>query len=95
MEKAVEWLNNLIWSNALIYLCLGAGLFFTLATRFLQVRYIKEMVKLMFQGKSSEAGISSFQALSMALAGRVGTGISPVWQRPSPPAGREPYSGCG
>ncbi|PAD75255.1 alanine/glycine:cation symporter family protein [Paenibacillus campinasensis] len=74
MEKAVEWLNNLIWSNALIYLCLGAGLFFTLATRFLQIRYIKEMVKLMFQGKSSEAGISSFQALSMALAGRVGTG---------------------
>ncbi len=32
------------------------------------------MVMLMFQGKSSEAGVSSFQALSLALSGRVGTG---------------------
>lgn len=32
------------------------------------------MVMLMFQGKSSESGVSSFQALSIALSGRVGTG---------------------
>jgi len=32
------------------------------------------MIMLMFQGKSSEAGVSSSQALSLALSGRVGTG---------------------
>ncbi|CAM5779868.1 alanine/glycine:cation symporter family protein [Brevibacillus borstelensis] len=74
MEAFVNWLNGIIWSQGLIYLCLGAGLFYSLATRFMQVRHIKDMVKLMFDGKSSEAGVSSFQALSMALSGRVGTG---------------------
>lgn len=74
MESFVNWLNGIIWSDALIYLCLATGLFYTFATRFMQVRMIKDMFKLMFKGKSSEAGISSFQALSMALAGRVGTG---------------------
>ncbi|MGM0884125.1 MAG: alanine/glycine:cation symporter family protein [Bacillota bacterium] len=74
MEAFVNWLNGIIWSPALIYLCLATGLFYTIATRLLQVRHIKHMVVLMFQGKSSEAGVSSFQALSMALAGRVGTG---------------------
>ncbi|PTM57522.1 alanine/glycine:cation symporter family protein [Desmospora activa] len=75
MQEFATWLSdNIIWSNALVYLCLGAGLFFTIATRFLQVRYIKDMIVLMFQGKSSTAGVSSFQALSIALSGRVGTG---------------------
>ncbi|MBO8165141.1 MAG: alanine:cation symporter family protein [Brevibacillus sp.] len=58
----------------MIYLCLGVGLFFSLITRFLQVRHLKDMVLLMFKGKSSDAGVSSFQALSIALSGRVGTG---------------------
>ncbi len=58
----------------MIYFCLGVGLLFSILTRFLQVRHIKEMVLLMFKGKSSEAGVSSFQALSIALSGRVGTG---------------------
>ncbi|HZG17215.1 MAG TPA: alanine/glycine:cation symporter family protein [Candidatus Bathyarchaeia archaeon] len=74
MEAFVNWLNGIIWSQALIYLCLGTGLFYTFATRFLQVRHIKDMIRLMFEGKSSEAGVSSFQALSLALSGRVGTG---------------------
>lgn len=74
MEEFVKWLNDLIWSQALIYLCLGAGLFYSIATRFLQVRHLKDMVRLLFDGKSSDAGVSSFQALSIALSGRVGTG---------------------
>jgi AGCS family alanine or glycine:cation symporter len=58
----------------MIYLCLGIGLIFSIMSRFLQVRYIKDMIVLMFKGKSSDAGVSSFQALSLALSGRVGTG---------------------
>lgn len=74
MESFVNWMNGLIWSQGLIYLCLGTGLFYTIATRFIQFRHFREMIKLMFEGKSSEAGVSSFQALSLALSGRVGTG---------------------
>ncbi|MCM3719924.1 alanine/glycine:cation symporter family protein [Fictibacillus phosphorivorans] len=58
----------------MIYFCLGVGLLFSLLTRFLQVRHFKEMIKLMLEGKSSKAGVSSFQALAIALSGRVGTG---------------------
>ncbi len=70
----ISYLNGIIWSPALIYLCLGAGLFFSVMTRFVQIRMVKEMWRLLFSGKSSQAGISSFQALAVSLSGRVGTG---------------------
>ncbi|MBD8138632.1 alanine:cation symporter family protein [Bacillus sp. CFBP 13597] len=74
MSEFITSLNGVLWSSPVIYILLGVGLLFSILTRFLQVRHIKEMVLLMFQGKSSEAGVSSFQALSIALSGRVGTG---------------------
>lgn len=57
-----------------MFLCLGAGLFFSVLTRFVQVRLIKEMWRLLLSGKSSQQGISPFQALAVSLSGRVGTG---------------------
>ena len=74
MEDIINSINNIVWSNALIILCLGAGIYFSVVTRFLQVRYLREMVRLLFDGKSSDKGVSSFQAFSIAIAGRVGTG---------------------
>ena len=73
----VNWLNGYIWSYALIVLCLGIGLYLSVATRFLQLRYFFHMFALMFQsgGASDEKrGISSFQALAVSVSGRVGTG---------------------
>ena len=74
MEQLIDTLNGWIWSPALIYLCLGAGLFYSLITRFMQVRHFKEMIRLLFTRRDSAEGISSFQALAVALAGRVGMG---------------------
>ena len=74
MQEIVNTLNNIIWSPALIYLCLGTGLFFSIITRFVQVRQFREMWRLLITGKSSAKGISSFQALAVSLSGRVGTG---------------------
>lgn len=74
MEQLVNTLNSYIWSPYLIYLCLGAGIFFSIATRFTQIRHFREMWRLLMSGKSSEKGISSFQALAVSLSGRVGTG---------------------
>jgi len=74
MQQVVDFLNGIIWSPALIYLCLAAGLFYSILTKFVQVRLFKEMYSLLFSGKTSEKGISSFQALAVSLSGRVGTG---------------------
>ena len=74
MEQFVNTLNGLIWSQPLIWLCLGAGLYFSLRTRFMQLRHVKEMFRLLLSGTKSDAGVSSFQALAMSLSGRVGIG---------------------
>ncbi|MCC9167929.1 alanine/glycine:cation symporter family protein [Pontibacter harenae] len=74
MENIISSINDIVWSNALIILCLGAGIYFSVVTRFLQVRYLREMLRLLFNGESSNKGVSSFQAFSIAIAGRVGTG---------------------
>lgn len=74
MEDIIKAIYDVIWSNWLVYLCLVAGLYFSCRTRFSQLRHIKEMVALLFKGEKSSQGISSFQALCTALAGRIGTG---------------------
>ncbi|MBC8984975.1 alanine:cation symporter family protein [Pedobacter sp. N36a] len=74
MEEIINQINDLIWSNALILLCMGAGIYFSIVTRFVQLRYLKEMVALLFGGSSSDKGVSSFQAFAIAISGRIGTG---------------------
>ena len=74
MESIVSAVNDVVWSPALVYLCLGAGLFLSLRGGFLQLRHLRHMWQLLFQPKDNVTGVSSFQALSMTLAGRVGTG---------------------
>ena len=70
MQNLVNTLNGFIWSNALILLALGAGLFFSIKTKFVQIRLFKEMIRLLMSGTSSKLGISPFQALSVSLSGR-------------------------
>jgi alanine or glycine:cation symporter, AGCS family len=67
-------LDNFFWGPVIIYLCIGAGIFFSIIMKFPQVRLIKDMVGQLLGGKSSETGVSSFQGFAMALGGRVGTG---------------------
>jgi len=74
VDAFLSWLNGIIWSQAMIALCLGAGLWFTFRTRFMQVRQFVEMTKLTFKGGGSDAGVSSFQALALSMSGRIGIG---------------------
>jgi len=74
MLEIVSKISGLIWEPALIYLALGTGLFFSICTRFVQVRMFREMIHLLFSSKESDRGISSFQALAVSLSGRVGVG---------------------
>lgn len=74
MENAINTINSIVWSNWLVGLCFISGIYFSLRTRFSQIRNLKEMVGLLFGGQSSDKGISSFQGFCTALAGRIGTG---------------------
>jgi alanine or glycine:cation symporter, AGCS family len=74
MKEIIDIINGVIWSNALIFLCLASGVYFSFATKFVQITYFKQMVNLLFKGKSSDRGVSSFQAFAIAISGRVGTG---------------------
>ncbi|QFG52930.1 alanine/glycine:cation symporter family protein [Chryseobacterium sp.] len=73
-EKVILTANDLIWSNALIILCIGTGIYFSIRTKFVQVRFMKDMISQLFTEGSSDKGVSPFQAFSIAIAGRVGTG---------------------
>lgn len=74
MKEIIDAINSIIWSNALIFLCLAAGVYFSFALGFLQVSYFGQMIRLLFKGQSSDKGVSSFQAFAIAISGRVGTG---------------------
>ena len=75
MEQLINTISGYVWSPALVAICLLAGLYFSVGTRFVQVRRFGEMARLLFStDKSQKTGITSFQAFSMALSGRVGTG---------------------
>ena len=77
--KIVQTINAYLSDYILIILLIGAGLFFSFKTRFVQVRCFGEGMKKVFgnlslKGGKSESGLSSFQALATAIAAQVGTG---------------------
>lgn len=78
-ESLHQWvtaINGPLW-NGLIFLLLGAGLFFTVATGFVQFRLLGRSVKEMLGGRkqgSDPHGITPFQAFVTGLASRVGVG---------------------
>ncbi len=79
LSQIVEGVNSFLWDGALLVLLLGTGIFYTINLKFIQVRKFGEGMKRMFgnfslHGKSTEKGLSSFQALATAIAAQVGTG---------------------
>ena len=74
----VQKINGYLADYVLIFLLLGAGLWFTIKTGFVQ-RYIGQGMKQIFgglklKGDKQESGMSSFQAVATAIAAQVGTG---------------------
>ena len=71
-------LNNIMYTYVLIIMLVGAGIYFTIRTRGVQFRLLKDGIKSMLEkGKTDENGekkVSSFQALMISTASRVGTG---------------------
>lgn len=77
LNSAVGAVNEVLWSYVLIVVLIGCGLYFTLRTRFVQVRMLPEMLRLLTEGigkKTTGGTISSFQAFCVSTASRVGVG---------------------
>lgn len=74
INDVTNFLNGIIWSTPMIYLCLFTGIFFTFVLKGVQFRKIKEMIHLLLTPESGSDGLSSFQAFALAVGGRVGTG---------------------
>lgn len=75
MDAIIDFLNNIFWGYVLIYGLLAVGIFFTVKLKFLQFMHFSEMFKSVFsKSKTDTSGISPFQALTISLASRVGTG---------------------
>lgn len=79
LSQIVKTINTYLSDYILIFLLIGCGLFFTIRTRFVQVRCFGEGMKAMFgnfslKGEKHNSGMSSFQALATAIAAQVGTG---------------------
>ncbi|GFG76295.1 alanine/glycine:cation symporter family protein [Mycobacterium botniense] len=70
----VDQVNKLLYSYVLIYLLIGSGIYFTVRTRFIQIRYFGRMLRQISRSRSAGGGISSFQAFCVGLASRVGAG---------------------
>ncbi len=69
--------SNFMWGTPLVVLLIGGGIFFSIYSRFLPLRYIKHAIEILLgkhQDSDSKGQISHFQALSSALAATVGMG---------------------
>jgi alanine or glycine:cation symporter, AGCS family len=74
-ERLIDPVSHVLWSYVLVWLLLGAGLYFTVRTRGVQVRMFGRMLRLLRGSREGAAGgVSSFQAFCIGLASRVGTG---------------------
>lgn len=74
----INWLvgplNDFIWTYILVAFLIILGIYFTIRTRFIQIRLFKEMFRLTVEKNPSDDGVSAFQAFTISAASRVGTG---------------------
>lgn len=73
-EKIITTANDALYSWALIIILVLGGLYFTFRTKFVQFRLFKEQIRSVTEKPGDKNGVSSFQALMVSTASRVGTG---------------------
>ena len=74
LASILTQIDDVLYTWLLIYLLAGSGIYFSVRTRFVQVRRFKDALHCMMEKKEGDKGVSSFQALMIATASRVGTG---------------------
>ena len=66
--------STIMYSYVLIILLILGGLYFTIRTKFVQFSLFKEQIRLVTEKPKDKKGVSSFKALMVSTASRVGTG---------------------
>lgn len=76
LESVVNFLNSILWGkNLLVVLLIFSGVFFTVKTNFVQLRFLNHMVELLTsKSNSNSENLSPFQAFCISTATRVGAG---------------------
>lgn len=77
LNAIVSEINGFLWSSVIIILLVGAGFYFTVRTRGVQIRYFTKMFSLITESagkKTAGNEISPFQAFCVSTASRVGVG---------------------
>lgn len=74
LENIVSNISNYLYTYVLIILLVGGGLYFTIKTKFVQFRLFGEQIRSVTEQPTDKKGVSSFQALMVSTASRVGTG---------------------
>ena len=76
--QIINGTNDILWTYILVVMLLGCAVWFSIKTKFVQFRMIGEMIRLLGDSTAKinghEKHISSFQAFTVSLASRVGTG---------------------
>ena len=74
IQELLGLINEFLYSNILIALLVATGVYFTIRTKFVQFRMLPEGIRLLKEKSHHDDGVSSFQALMISTASRVGTG---------------------
>ena len=74
INDVINAISSFMYSKLLIFILLGGGLYFTLATKFVQIRLFGDSLRVVMEKPEKAGGVSSFQALMVSTASRVGTG---------------------
>jgi len=75
MPDFLFFINEILWGSIMIYLLLGAGIWFTLRSGFIQFRYIRKFGRSLKNSVTPQpGGLTSFQALCTSIAARLGSG---------------------
>ena len=74
LDQIIGFLNDALYSYILIIILVLGGIFFTVRTKFVQFRLFKEQIRCVSEKPDKKGAISSFQALMVSTASRVGTG---------------------
>lgn len=74
LENIIALTNEALYSYILIILLVLGGIYFTVRTKFVQFRLLKEQFRAITEKPADGKGVSSFQALMVSTASRVGTG---------------------
>ena len=75
INSIVDAVNGILWGkNILVFMLIGAAIYFSFRTKFMQFRLFSKIIKVLFKNDKTENGVSSLETFFLGTACRVGAG---------------------